>query len=106
MDLIRERHPRFKRNAMLYWREKLVNCYRHRLGEGMHKFHMGKSGSGGSEKRNIEERGGGGKRQKGGGRGRAGGGAAAADARRILCKSRGGGAGTREKETKSYGKVA
>ena len=38
MDLIREWHLRFKRNDMMYWREKLVNCYR--LGEGMHKFHM------------------------------------------------------------------
>ena len=40
MDLIRERHPRFKSSAMMYWREKLINCYRHRLGEGMNKFHM------------------------------------------------------------------
>ena len=40
MDIIRERHPRYRKNAMLYWKEKLLSCYRHRLGEEMRKYHM------------------------------------------------------------------
>ena len=40
MDIIRERHPRFRKNAMLFWKEKLLSCYRHRLGEEMRKYHM------------------------------------------------------------------
>ena len=40
MDIIRERHPRYRKNAMLYWKEKLLSCYRHRMGEEMRKYHM------------------------------------------------------------------
>ena len=40
MDIIRERHPRFRKNAMLFWKEKLLSCYRHRMGEEMRKYHM------------------------------------------------------------------
>ena len=40
MDIIRERHPRYRKNTMMYWKEKLLSCYRHRLGEEMRKYHM------------------------------------------------------------------
>ena len=40
MDIIRERHPRYRKNTMMYWKEKLLSCYRHRLGEEMNRYHM------------------------------------------------------------------
>ena len=40
MDIIRERHPRYRKNAMMYWKEKLLSCYRNRLGDEISKYHM------------------------------------------------------------------
>ena len=40
MDKVRGKHARYKKNAIAFWKEKIVNCYRLRLGDQMDKFHM------------------------------------------------------------------
>ena len=37
---MREKHARYKKNAIVFWKEKIVDCYRLRLGDQMDKFHM------------------------------------------------------------------
>ena len=33
MDKVREKHARYKKNAIAFWGEKIVDCYRLRLGD-------------------------------------------------------------------------
>ena len=40
MDKVRGKHARYKKNAIAFWKEKIVNCYRLRLGDQMDKYHM------------------------------------------------------------------
>ena len=40
MDKVREKHARDKKSAIAFWKEKIVDCYRLRLGDQMDKFHM------------------------------------------------------------------
>ena len=40
MDKVRGKHARYKKNAIVFWKEKIVDCYRLRLGDQMDKFHM------------------------------------------------------------------
>ena len=37
---MREKHARYKKNAIVFWKEKIVDCYRLRLGDQIDKFHM------------------------------------------------------------------
>ena len=37
---MREKHARYKKNAIVFWKEKIVDCYRLRLGNQIDKFHM------------------------------------------------------------------
>ena len=40
MDKVREKHARDKKSAIAFWKEKIVDCYRLRLGDQIDKFHM------------------------------------------------------------------
>ena len=42
MGKVREKHARYKKNAIAFWRKKIVDCYslQLRLGDQMDKFHM------------------------------------------------------------------
>ena len=37
---MREKHARYKKNAIVFWKEKIVDCYRLRLGDQIDKLHM------------------------------------------------------------------
>ena len=37
---MREKHARYKKNAIAFWWKKIVDSYRLRLGDQMDKFHM------------------------------------------------------------------
>ena len=38
--VVREKHARDKKSAIAFWKEKIVDCYRLRLGDQIDKFHM------------------------------------------------------------------
>ena len=38
MDKVREKHARDKKSAIAFWKEKIVDCYRLRLGDQIAKL--------------------------------------------------------------------
>ena len=40
MDKVREKHARDKKSAISFWKEKIFDCYRLKLGDQIDKFHM------------------------------------------------------------------
>ena len=54
MDKVREKHARDKKSAIAFWKEKIVDCYRLRLGDQMDKF-LAQGAGRGCKTRKIEK---------------------------------------------------
>ena len=56
MDKVREKHARDKKSAIAFWKEKIVDCYRLRLGSDRQVSHELAQGAGrGCKTRKIEK---------------------------------------------------